>query len=451
MFSLTDTIVAIATPAGRGGIGIVRLSGELAPELARTLLRRERALRPRHATFGHVHGEGLAEVIDHVVVTWFERPHSYTMEDVVEISAHGNPMVLQRIVALAVRGGARLAEPGEFTLRAHLNGRLDLVQAEAVADLVAAVTPLQARAAMDQLEGTLTTVLGRIDARLFDLCARLEASLDFPDEGFHFVSRQDALAELGKVRDDLTSLAREGRAGRVIREGSLVAILGRPNAGKSSLFNALVGSARAIVTSVAGTTRDLLTELVDVHGLAITFVDTAGLREAKDPIEIEGVQRAKQAREIAALSLIVLDGSQPLEADDRILLEETKDRIRLVVVNKIDLPAAWSAREVPDALVRVSALDRTGLDELRSRTVELLTGQERWRDAPAISNARHLSHVEDAVGIVGQAHRALGEGASEELVLAELAVARTSLEAIAGARTPDDLLRHIFANFCIGK
>jgi tRNA modification GTPase len=191
--------------------------------------------------------------------------------------------------------------------------------------------------------------------------------------------------------------------------------------------------------------------MVDVQGLPITFVDTAGLRQTTDAIEVEGVQRAKKAREIAALALIVLDGSRPLEEDDRTLLNETEGRIRLVVVNKIDLPRAWSAGEVFDAVVCVSALHGTGLDELRSRTVEILTGRDCWRDTPALSNARHLSHVEQALGIVDQAQRALAEGAAEELVLAELAVARTSLEAITGARTPDDLLRHIFANFCIGK
>ncbi len=232
------------------------------------------------------------KTVDLAVATWFAAPHSYTGDEVVEVSAHGSPPVLADIVRLAMAAGARLAEPGEFTLRAYLNGRLDLAQAEAVADLVNAVTPLQARAAMDQLDGTLTTAIARIDAALFDLAARLEASLDFPEEGFHFITRDDAVGECARIVAELGRLADQGRAGRVIREGRTVAIIGRPNAGKSSLFNALVGAARAIVTEVPGTTRDLITERVDVSGIPVTLVDTAGLRATHDPIE----SRASSAR-----------------------------------------------------------------------------------------------------------------------------------------------------------
>ena len=232
MFATDDTIVAIATPPGRGGIGVVRVSGPEAVGIAGRLLRRDEPLVPRQATFARVFEPGVDGPLDHVVATWFEAPHSYTGQDVVELSGHGSPVLLGRMVELAVSDGARLAEPGEFTLRAYLNGRLDLAQAEAVADLVNAVTPLQARAAMDQLEGTLTSVIAGIDAALFDLGARLEASLDFPDEGFHFVERAETINELGAIEERLVRLAEDGRAGRVVREGRTVAIVGRPNAGK---------------------------------------------------------------------------------------------------------------------------------------------------------------------------------------------------------------------------
>lgn len=455
MFSVADTIVAIATPAGRGGIGVVRISGPEAVRIVSALVDRDEPLVPRHATFARIvepRGTGVGRPIDQVVLTWFAQPHSYTGQDVVEVSGHGSPVLLRRIVELAMAAGARLAEPGEFTLRAYLSGRLDLAQAEAVADLIDAVTPLQARAAMDQLEGTLTETIGRIDAALFDLAARLEASLDFPDEGFHFVTRDDTSVEIRRLRDDLDRLAKEGRAGRVVREGRLVVIVGRPNAGKSSLFNALVGAARAIVTEIPGTTRDLLTERVDVGGLLVTLVDTAGIRDTGDAVEVEGVDRARRAQEIAALSLVVVDGSTALSADDQRLVAGTGTP-RLVVVSKSDLPEAWNVTGVAPAeeTVRVSALTGEGLDRLRECVVAALVGRDELRDAPAISNVRHLALVDAARDAVDRAGAAVASGVTEELVLTDLAAARHALEEITGRRTPEDLLEHIFARFCVGK
>lgn len=452
VFVTDDTIVAIATPEGRGGIGVVRLSGPLATRIAAELLLRP-SLEPRHATFGRLTDPITGVVVDQVVATWFAAPHSYTGEDVVEISAHGSPVLLRRIVELVIDRGARLAEPGEFTLRAYLRGRLDLAQAEAVADLVDAVTPLQARAAMDQLEGTLTGEIGRIDLALFDLTAKLEASLDYPEEGFHFISKTETAAEVAAIREALARLARDGRAGRVIREGRAVVIVGRPNAGKSSLFNALAGAARAIVTDIPGTTRDLLTERVDIEGLALTVVDTAGLREARDAIEAEGVKRARDAQEIAALKLIVIDGSQPIADEDRALVADAVAP-SLVVASKADLERAWSAGELGEhasRVVPVSVVTGAGLADLRHRMAAALTDREDLRDPPAISNVRHLSLVDDALDAMTHAERALNAGATEELVLAEFGRARRALEEITGRRTTDDLLARIFARFCLGK
>lgn len=434
----------------------MRLSGPRATEIARTLVDRRAPFEPRHATFARIvdaSGAGArARAVDQVVVTWFVAPHSYTGDDVVEISAHGSPLLLQRVVELAMGAGARLAEPGEFTLRAHLNGRLDLVQAEAVADLVEAVTPLQARAAMDQLEGTLTATMTRIEAALFDLAARLEASLDFPDEGFHFITREDTQAEIVQVAEQLRGLLADGRTGRVVREGRLVVIVGRPNAGKSSLFNALAGAARAIVTDIPGTTRDVLTERVDIGGVPVTLVDTAGLREAGDAIETEGVRRARQAQQIAALTLVVVDGAQSVSAEDRQIVAGSVGP-RLIVASKADLPSAWETLglETDDAIVRVSAMSGEGLPCLRERLVAALVGREELRDVPAISNVRHLALVEEALTNVEHARSALAAGATEELALADLGSARRSLEAITGRRAPEELLRHIFARFCVGK
>lgn len=450
MFAPDDTIVAIATPEGRGGIGVVRLAGPQAPRIATTLLGGG-ALEPRRATFARIRDPETGAVIDHVVATRFDAPHSYTGDAVVELSAHGSPVLLRRIVELSIAQGARLAEPGEFTLRAYLNGRLDLAQAEAVADLVDAVTPLQARAAMDQLEGTLTSAVRRIDAALFDLSARLEASLDFPDEGFHFVSRTETAAEIDGIGRALRSLAEDGRAGRVIREGRTAVIVGRPNAGKSSLFNALVGASRAIVTDIPGTTRDLLTERVDLDGLAMTLVDTAGMREARDDIEAEGVRRAKGARQVAALSLIVMDGSAPIHDEDRAMLAGAGPAI--VVISKSDLPPAWSPAELGVELpvVAVSAITGAGLPALRASLVRALTDRESLRDPPAISNVRHLTLIDRAIDAAMNAAEALAAGATEELVLIDLGRARQALEEIVGRRTTDDLLAHIFSRFCLGK
>ncbi|MEO8070221.1 MAG: GTPase, partial [Acidobacteriota bacterium] len=331
--------------------------------------------------------------------------------------------------------------------------RIDLAQAEAVADLIAAVAPLQARAAMDQLEGTLTAEIAKIEDALFSLTARLEASLDFPDEGFHFIARAEVVAEIDQIRSELARLREDGRAGRVIREGSLVVLAGRPNAGKSSLFNALVGSARAIVTDVPGTTRDLLTERVDIGGLPVTVVDTAGLRETGDVIEAEGVLRARQAQSVATLTLVLIDAGQPLSDEDR---EQAADRAsRIVVVTKIDRPRAWQQDELAvtasDSTVELSLVTGEGLERLKTKIVSKLTDREEWRDVPAISNVRHLALVDAALASIERVGAAVDAGATEELVIAEITDARQALEEITGRRTSDDLLRHIFSRFCVGK
>jgi tRNA modification GTPase len=455
VFSTNDTIVAIATPAGHGGIGIVRLSGPGAVSIVARMTGRSRPFRRRQATLACLRDgtDRTRPIIDQVVVTWFQAPASYTGEDVVEIGAHGSPIVLRQIVARAMEDGARLAEPGEFTLRAYLHGRIDLVQAEAVADLVNAVTPLQARAAADQLDGTLTAALGAIDAALFELAARLEASLDFPDEGFHFIAQDAAASDLDAIGARLDALVRDGRRGRMIREGATVVIAGRPNAGKSSLFNALAGADRAIVSHAPGTTRDVLTERVDLDGLPITLVDTAGLRQPESLVEAEGVNRARKAVEVARLVLVVVDGSAPLAAEDRDGIAATGAE-RIVVISKSDLPAAWSEHHdgAPGAdAVRVSAQSGDGLALLRAGIVRVLTGEGPRADTPAMSNVRHLALADEARASVRRAQAALASGATEELVLAELTAARSALEMIVGRRAPDDLLHHIFGRFCIGK
>jgi tRNA modification GTPase len=457
VFSTTDTIVAIATPPGRGGIGVVRLSGPEAVQIAGQLVSHAGEFEPRHATVTRI-VQSDEQPIDEAIVTCFPGPSSYTGEHVVELAAHGSPVVLRAIVTRAIASGARLAEPGEFTLRAFLNGRIDLMQAEAVADLVDAVTPLQARAAFDQLQGTLTRAIGQIDARLFDLVASLEASLDFPDEGYRFAEQGRLDAALDEIIAGMQRLLRGAQQGRLIREGLQITIVGKPNVGKSSVFNALVGTARAIVAEAPGTTRDLVTETVEIGGLRATLVDTAGLRPVAEVVEAEGVSRARAARQVSDLTLVVVDRSEPLTESDFDILSQVIDNKRVIVVNKIDKPAAWALGAlgptgVHDRVAEVSATQDIGFDALR-RLVAVAMDVEPLSDSPGITNVRHIALVRRAHAAVSRARAALGDGGralSEEFVLADLQAARTALEEISGRRTTEDLLGHIFSRFCLGK
>ncbi|RPJ78829.1 MAG: tRNA uridine-5-carboxymethylaminomethyl(34) synthesis GTPase MnmE [Acidobacteria bacterium] len=460
MYVADDTIVALATPPGRGGLAVVRLSGPGALAILGALIEGHSPLEPRHATLVKVAGrDGTPR--DEAVVTWFASPASYTGEDVVEISLHGSPVVAGGVVAAAASHGARVARPGEFTLRAFVNGKLDLAQAEAVRDLVSATTPLQASMAYDQLQGTLSERIGAIDRLVFQLAAKLEASIDFPEEGYHFVETGEVLETLRRVESAMGELLAESRRGRVLREGATVAVFGRPNVGKSTGFNRLAGSDRAIVTEIPGTTRDLLTESVSLQGVPVMLVDTAGARTSSDPVEREGVNRAARARDAADLALVVLDGSVLLGSEDERLLEQTASRSRLVVVNKSDLPArcelsAASLRSTPasrEDVIRVSALTGVGFDGLVAAIVTQLTGSSSIAPA-ALSNGRHIQ-------LLSQARERLQEASArleveigqipEEVILSELQATRQALEEITGQRTSDDLLEEIFSRFCVGK
>jgi tRNA modification GTPase len=468
-FSTADTIAAIATPPGRGGIGIVRLSGPDAHRIARTLAARDGPFAPRYATLVTIRlqpypttpdlttdvASGFSRTLpahratDQAIVTYFQAPASYTGEDVVEISAHGSPVVLTQIVEAATRNGARLAARGEFTLRAFLNGRIDLAQAEAVADLIDAATPIQARAAFDQLNGTLTQKIAEIDRALFDLIARLEASVDFPEEGYHFVEPSELTQTIDGILSRVDRLLHTARSGRLIRDGYQIAIVGPPNVGKSSLFNALVGSSRAIVTDTPGTTRDLITETIDLDGLRATLVDTAGVRETVDVIESEGVSRSRGAVAVADLVLLVADRSRL--ADDAWRFAEKLETAAPVVfvANKSDLAPAWLRSDSVD----VSSMTGCGLDRLR-REIAIRLQLEDPEDRPAITNVRHIALVERARGALARGREAAsaeGRSMPEEFVLADLQEARAAFEEITGRRTSDDLLAHIFERFCIGK
>ena len=457
MFSTTDTIAAIATPAGRGGIGIVRVSGPDATAIACALLGRSQPLEPRRATFARLRLDGRQALRDHVVVTAFPAPHSYTTEDTVEISAHGSPVVLAATLEACVRHGARLARPGEFTFRAFLHGRIDLTQAEAVADLVDAVTPLQARTACDQLDGSLGTAIRRVGDALLDLTARLEASLDFPEEGYHFIEPGELATRVLSISADIRAILARAEEGRVIREGVRVVLTGTVNAGKSSLFNRLADIERAIVSATPGTTRDLLIERVDIGGIPVTLVDTAGLRAGRDEVEAEGVRRAERAAEEAAVTVIVLDRSGPLCADGRRLLARAARGTSVFVANKADLPAAWTAADAGVAaavVVETSAHTGQGLDSLRDALRLAVGGRPEADEPPRVTNVRHAALLEQVAGRLTDVLNDLNPPngpAPEEVVLQGLATARAALDEVSGVQTTEDVLAHIFARFCIGK
>ena len=429
----------------------MRVSGPGAPAVAQAVLKRQTPLKSRRATVAKFRGgQGSIDVSDQVVATWFPAPHSYTTQDIVEISAHGSPVVLRALIEACIAAGARLARPGEFTLRAYLGGRMDLTQAEAVADLIESTTPLQARAASEQLDGHLARAMHDAHARLFDLIARLEASLDFPEEGYHFAEASEVAATVAMLQSTLQRLVENGRNGRLVREGITVALVGRPNTGKSSLFNRLAGSERAIVTATPGTTRDVLTEVVTLDGLRATIVDTAGMRSTSDEIEAEGVRRAETAAAAATVTIVVLDSSTPLHADDRALVD-ARSGARVVAANKSDLPPAWRAADV--AAVAVSARTGEGMTDLERAVRRAAGSTARSEEVPLVTNVRHLDLIARASRALGRAEAALllPSPLPEEIVLVDLHEARHALEEVVGVHAADDLLEHIFSRFCIGK
>ena len=446
-----DTIVAIATPPGRGGIGIVRLSGPAALKIAEALVRRSNSApwQPRRATRAELL-DHEASVIDDVLVTYFPEPKSYTAEDVVEISCHGSPVVLGLAVERALDEGARLAEPGEFTQRAFFHGRIDLAQAEAVRDLIEATTLYQARVATQQAHGSLSHRIAPLKSQLLDLIALLEAGIDFAEDDVDVATAEEVFGRLGPLAKATEDLADSFRYGKVVRGGITIAILGKPNVGKSSLFNRLLEQDRAIVAAQPGTTRDWVTEFFTIKGLPVKIIDTAGIRATSDVIEAQGVQKSYEALAGADLILAVIDLSQPLGDTDRELLVHAGEQRRcLVVGNKRDLPQ-HAKPEAP--WLAVSATTGEGIDALREAIHEaavprLASGQE----AAFVTNIRQAGLLKDALVSLRRAEQAVAERVPHEMLLLDLYSALQPIDQITGATTIEDILRHIFSTFCIGK
>jgi tRNA modification GTPase len=451
-----DTIVAVATPLGQGGLGVVRLSGTDAVRIADSVFPAQPKLSeaPSH-TLRHGWLRSDAGVVDEAVAAIFRAPHSYTGEDVIEFSCHGSPAVLKEVVALCVERGARPAAAGEFTQRAYLNGKLDLAQAEAVADVIHASSTRARAAASDQLRGVLSSRLGTMRARLITLLAKIEANLDFAEEGTPYVDRGAARAELSEVLSDLDGLLSTSLQGRLYRDGVRVAIVGRPNVGKSSLFNALLARERAIVTPIAGTTRDTLEEMLEWDGYAVRLIDTAGQRDTADEVERIGTERARRAQQTADVTVLVLDASAPLGPDDRALLSAL-DESSVVVFNKSDRPVGLGEDDrdlaSTQAPVFVSAKNGAGLNDLKVAVLKKIPRAAGEVESPlVVTNVRHVAHLKKMRDELKQTLAALAKNESEESVALPLRAALGELGMITGESVTEDVLSSIFRQFCIGK
>ncbi len=446
------TIVALSTPRGRGALAVIRLSGPNAIAIARQMGGPDE-FESRRAMLTKLRRPKGDEILDQALLTYFVAPHSLTGENVVEISCHGSPAVVRSIIDTTLELGAVLAGPGEFTLRALSNGKINLAQAEAIRDLIAAQTDAAVKQASRQMDGELSTALGPFKEKLVEVIVVLESALEFVEDDLPAPRVNELENELAAVSAGIEKLARSYSAGRLIQEGIKVAIIGCPNVGKSSLFNSLVERERAIVTDIPGTTRDTLSETIDLEGIPVVLTDTAGVRETTDGIETLGIERTHQAIGDSDLVLVVLDGSSEPGPSDRDLLNKTASARRLVVKNKSDLASFHSSScclEAPQT-INVSARTGEGLSALRAAILSSLSSDGIEQDGLLITNARHYDLLCSAQREIEDARSALSERRSEELVLAPLHNALRFLGQITGETTTEDILSEIFATFCIGK
>ena len=452
-----DTICGVSTPPGEGGIGIIRMSGARAVEIASTVFKarskkRLEDLQSHVLLYGKVHDPGTGDVIDEALVSVMRAPASYTREDIVEINCHGGMMPLWRIMNLLNSSGARQAEPGEFTKRAFLNGRIDLAQAEAVMDIIHAKTELSHRTANEQLLGGLSSEVATLRERLISIVAAVEAGIDFPEEEIETPTGHSLADEVGSVLQSVERLISSFQYGKVLREGIATAIIGKPNVGKSSLLNSLLKQDRAIVTDIPGTTRDVLEEYLNIEGLPFKILDTAGIRHSHDVVEREGVRRSLVKIGAADIVLIVFDASQPLSGEDKRVLDEAKGKPAIVVMNKCDLTRKAEVLVWPEVVVEISCKTGVGLDSLRKTLVDLVKqGAVPTREHSWAVNQRHKTALEQAKASLEKALASTTSGLSVEFIALDLRDALDSVGLIIGATHTDDILERIFRDFCIGK
>ncbi|MGI8468515.1 MAG: tRNA uridine-5-carboxymethylaminomethyl(34) synthesis GTPase MnmE [Pyrinomonadaceae bacterium] len=449
-----DTIVALATPFGRSGIGVIRLSGDAALEIIRKLTDDKNfSPVPRQATLKKIFSPVDRKLTDEVLITYFKSPQSFTGEDVVEISCHGSPVLIRQIIDYCLKFDARLAEAGEFSLRALASGQINLSQAEAIRDLIDARTVSSAKQAVRQLQGELSNSLQPLKDSLLDVIVILESALEFVEDDLPDYQIENIKVELTEISDELGKMASTFQVGKLLREGLRVTLVGRPNVGKSSVFNALIGHDRAIVTEIAGTTRDSLHESLTIDDIPIFLIDTAGLRETVDTVESIGVERTKRVMADSDLVIAVLDGSQPITTEDKEVLDLLDDFRSIVAVNKIDLNknSGLVKKFEKSNLVEISAKTGEGLDKLQSAIIKQFSPQTIDETGFLVSDARHFDLLTRAKSEINYSHQLLNEKASEEIVLIGLHNAMRFLGEITGETTTEDVLTRIFSTFCVGK
>lgn len=454
-----DTIAAIATPLGEGALAIVRISGIGAESLARQIFIRDQAkdsaLKSNVLYHGRIRDPKSRRDLDEVLLTVMRKPRSYTGEDVVEVHCHGGAFLVRQVLGLILAQGARQAEPGEFTKRAFLNGRIDLAQAEAVLDLIRAPTIKGAELALNQMSGELSQFVVELREELLDILVQVEAAIDFPEEEIELLQRQQLIAKIGALSNQISTILDSYEWGKLFREGARVCICGRPNVGKSSLLNALLGEERAIVTSTPGTTRDVIEESINLDGLPVVLWDTAGIRESEDEVEQLGVERSRRHLAESDALILVLDGSAALTQDDLQIIREVRGKKHLTVINKTDLPLQLVINDIEGVgslseANLVSATSGAGIASLKSALRELLLNC-RVEPPVAVTNVRHRSELLRSNDALIKAMATISDNFAPELVAVDLIHAREALEEIIGLVNNDDILERIFANFCIGK
>lgn len=460
MNPLDDTICAISTPIGEGGIGIARISGKDAIPIASRLFKGKQPLSelPSHTIhYGEIIDPKTGERVDEVLLTIMRAPKTYTREDIVEINCHSGIVPLKRVLELILREGARFAEPGEYTKRAFLRGRIDLAQAEAVLDVIRSKTDDSLEIALDQLKGNLSKEINRVREELLSLAALMEASIDFPEEDIEPLSSEGAEARTRLIIKEIQGLIETAEEGKIYREGIGTAIVGRPNVGKSSLLNALLKEDRAIVTPVPGTTRDIIEEWLNLKGVPLRIIDTAGIHHTANPVEKEGVKRSKEAIDRADLALLMLDSSEELKEEDRELIKRIGDKRKIIVLNKIDLEKrideAWVRKTFPsEPILPISAKEGAGLGDLKEAIVGLVfNGGMTPKERPCITRVRHKDALIRARDSLESLLNSLKEGFSPEFLSLDLRVAIDAIGEITGQTTTEDILNRIFDEFCIGK